>query len=108
VWWTGGAGSHQLLPSVVTRGSVEGGLGQAPVYHNPRLAFLDEATSAVSEDLVCIMYKEKGITLVSVGHRGSLRQFHQKVLSLGKCGRSKMQGVDSYNSMQSLVVENTP
>lgn len=80
------------------------------LYHNPRLAFLDEATSAVSEDLECAMYKgakEMGITLVSVGHRGSLRQFHQKVLSLGKCGRSRMHGVDSYNSMQSLVVENT-
>ena len=60
------------------------------LYHNPKLAFLDEATSAVSEDLVCIMYKEKGITLVSVGHRGSLRQFHQKVLSLWKSlGKSR-------------------
>ena len=27
------------------------------LYHNPRLAFLDEATSAVSEDLECAMYK---------------------------------------------------
>jgi hypothetical protein len=47
------------------------------------------------------MAKKKGIAMVSVsvGHRGSLRQFHQKVL------RSRMQGVDSYNSMQSLVVK---
>jgi len=80
------------------------------LYHSPRLAFLDEATSAVSEDLECAMYqgaKEKDITLVSVGHRGSLRQFHQKVLILGKCGGWRVQEVDKFNSMQSLVVENT-
>ena len=78
------------------------------LYHNPSMAFLDEATSAVSEDLECIMYnlaRERNITLVSVGHRGSLRQFHQKILIFGTGGRWKMQEVDSFDSMQSLVVE---
>ena len=57
------------------------------LYHNPRLAFLDEATSAVSEDLECAMYegaKEKGITLVSVWHRGCMRQFHLNSLLMVK------------------------
>ena len=36
---------------------------------------------------------------MSVWGTGSLWQFHQKVL------RSRMQGVDSYKSMQSLVVK---
>jgi len=78
------------------------------LYHNPSMAFLDEATSAVSEDLECTMYmlaRERNITLVSVGHRGSLRQFHQKILIMGTGGRWKMQEVDSFDSMQSLVVD---
>jgi len=53
--------------------------------------------------------RERNITLVSVGHRGEvvLRQFHQKILILGRGGRWKMQEVDSFDSMQSLVVDNT-
>jgi len=76
------------------------------IYHQPRLALLDEATSAVSEELEYLMYKgaiERGITLVSVGHRGSLRQFHQKVLCLEREGRWRVQGVESYRSQQSLM-----
>ena len=54
------------------------------LYRGPRLAVLDEATSGVSEDLETEMYSEatqRGLTLVSVGHRGSLRQHHHVALT---------------------------
>jgi len=49
----------------------------------PTIAFLDEATSALDEENEKLLYnlvKESGITFISVGHRGSLRQYHGKVL----------------------------
>jgi len=78
------------------------------LYHKPSLAFLDEATSAVSEDLECIMYKgasERNISFVSVGHRGSLRQFHHKLLIMGNNGRWNLRDMDRYESMESLAGE---
>lgn len=60
------------------------------LYHRPALAVIDEATSALSEDMEVELYQaclKSGITLLSVGHRRSLLQFHQKVLVLhGKDG----------------------
>ena len=55
------------------------------LYHRPAFAFLDEVTSAVDTDMEQQLYNaavEKGITLVSVGHRASLRAFHQQLLHL--------------------------
>jgi ABC-type uncharacterized transport system fused permease/ATPase subunit len=46
---------------------------------------LDEATSAVSITVEEELYRtcqELGITRVSVGHRTTLRQFHDKILEL--------------------------
>ena len=55
------------------------------LYHRPSMAFLDEATSALDMEMEEILYRdavEKGITLISVGHRASLRPFHQRLLHL--------------------------
>ncbi len=55
-------------------------------YHEPRYAFLDEATSAVSSDLEGLLYercKEKGITIISISTRASLRRYHTFNLQLG-------------------------
>lgn len=61
-------------------------LGIARVlYHRPALAFLDESTSAVTEAAEKEAYRlmrEAGITLVTVGHRSSLKALHERVLSL--------------------------
>ena len=53
----------------------------------PKFAFLDEATSALDEDNQRRIYElvlASGIGFISVGHRETLVQFHQRVLQL-KC-----------------------
>ena len=80
----------------------------ARLLHNkPRLAVLDEATSAVSEELESIMYSEAGragISLVSVGHRASLRQYHHQLLVIGQEGTWRIGSVQDYNSQSSLFL----
>jgi putative ATP-binding cassette transporter len=52
---------------------------------SPRFAFLDEATSALDEDNQHALYemlKNSGIGFVSVGHRQTLTQYHDRVLEL--------------------------
>lgn len=55
-------------------------------YHRPSLAFLDEATSALPKDMedkLIRMTRELGITMVTVGHRETLRKHHQWQLKIG-------------------------
>jgi len=54
-------------------------------FHRPLIALLDEATSALdvpSETRLYSVCKQLGITVVSVGHRESLRQLHDYNLKL--------------------------
>ncbi len=55
----------------------------------PSVVFLDEATSALDETAETALYRllraaEWRPTIVSVGHRGSLRQFHAAIVDLGR------------------------
>lgn len=55
-------------------------------YHEPRYAFIDEGTSAVSSDVEGLLYeraKEKGITLITISTRASLKKYHTYNLNLG-------------------------
>ncbi|KAF9889930.1 hypothetical protein FE257_006802 [Aspergillus nanangensis] len=55
-------------------------------YHEPRYAFLDEGTSAVSADVEGLLYeraKERGITVITISTRASLKKYHTYSLTLG-------------------------
>ena len=59
----------------------------------PKIAFLDEGTSALDEDNELTLYsllRKSGLTFVSVGHRSSLIQFHDFVLQLDGSGGWKL------------------
>lgn len=59
----------------------------------PSIAFLDEATSALDEDNERLLYerlRESRIAYVSVGHRSTLKEFHDTLLELSKDGSSEM------------------
>ena len=64
-------------------------------YHQPPFAMLDEATSQVSVDMEERLYTicaKLGITVVSVGHRQTLHDFHDVELKLdGKGGWEMVQ-----------------
>jgi vitamin B12/bleomycin/antimicrobial peptide transport system ATP-binding/permease protein len=54
--------------------------------NRPRYAFLDEATSALdpaNEELLYTKLARMPTTVISLGHRPSLRKFHTQVLRLG-------------------------
>jgi putative ATP-binding cassette transporter len=79
--------AHQLSPGEQQR------LGFARVLLvKPRVVFLDEATSALDEGLEHTLYtllREElpDCTIVSIGHRSSLRRFHDELLELLGDGR---------------------
>lgn len=56
------------------------------LYHEPRYAVIDEGTSAVSSDVEGLLYercKERGITLITISTRASLKRYHTYNLTLG-------------------------
>ncbi|CAK7567404.1 MAG: ATP-binding cassette long-chain fatty acid transporter pxa1 [Sporothrix epigloea] len=56
------------------------------LYHEPQYVFIDEGTSAVSSDVEGLLYevcKEKGITLITISTRASLKKYHTFNLILG-------------------------
>ncbi|MCP4781170.1 MAG: ABC transporter ATP-binding protein/permease [Hyphomicrobium sp.] len=75
------------------------------IISEPRFAFLDEATSAVDVKTEAILYdvlKASGATYVSVGHRESILQFHQRALTLLPECAWKLQPIDE------LMTSNPP
>ncbi|KYK55894.1 lipid transporter [Drechmeria coniospora] len=61
------------------------------LYHEPQYAVVDEGTSAVSSDVEGLLYetcKGKGITLITISTRASLKKYHtfNLVLGLGEKG----------------------
>lgn len=55
-------------------------------YHEPHYAFIDEGTSAVSSDVEGLLYeraKARGITLITISTRASLKKYHTYNLTLG-------------------------
>ncbi|MBF0752049.1 MULTISPECIES: ABC transporter ATP-binding protein/permease [unclassified Pasteurella] len=66
--------------------------------HKPKVAFLDEATASMDEGLEDAMYRllkeeQPTMTIISVGHRSTLKAFHQQqldILSKGEWSLSKI------------------
>nr|DBA14726.1 TPA: hypothetical protein GDO54_005652 [Pyxicephalus adspersus] len=59
-------------------------------YLQPKYAVLDEASSALSEEAEAELYSQctqLGMTLISVGHRRSLQEFHHLELRIGPGGQ---------------------
>ncbi|CAM1510157.1 Fc.00g004920.m01.CDS01 [Cosmosporella sp. VM-42] len=61
------------------------------LYHEPQYAIIDEGTSAVSSDVEGLLYetcKEKGITLITISTRASLKKYHtfNLILGMGESG----------------------
>ncbi|ESO94251.1 hypothetical protein LOTGIDRAFT_215742 [Lottia gigantea] len=72
-------------------------------YHQPQFAILDEATSQVNIEMEEILYSycnELNITLLSVGHRQSIRKYHNVELHLDGSGDWSMTNIieNSINS----------
>ena len=58
----------------------------------PAIAFLDEATSALDEEnerFLSEKLRASGITFVSVGHRSTLKEFHDRLFQLKNDGTSE-------------------
>ena len=59
-------------------------------FHKPEFVLMDEATSALDVDTeaLCMeMCKGLKMTLLSVGHRSTLRPYHERIILLDKTGR---------------------
>lgn len=57
------------------------------LYHEPRYVVIDEGTSAVSSDVEGLLYercKERGVTLLTISTRVSLKKYHTWNLDLGQ------------------------
>ena len=68
--------------------------------NSPRFAVLDEATSALDIETEKKLYgllKERELSLISVGHRPSLKDFHENILELNGLGDWKLLTSDKYN-----------
>ena len=66
----------------------------------PKFAFLDEATSALDEDNQAHLYKmlkQSGIGSISVGHRSTLIEYHDRLLLLDRSGSWEITDSASYS-----------
>ncbi len=67
----------------------------------PAIAFLDEATSALDEENERFLYEKlraSGIAFVSVGHRSTLKEFHDTLLLLKADGTSEISPLSKHGA----------
>ena len=72
----------------------------------PAIAFLDESTSALDEENERFLYEKlraSGIAFVSVGHRSTLKEFHDTLLLLKNDGSSEITALGSSGTSPEAV-----
>ena len=72
----------------------------------PKFAFLDEATSALDESNQTELYlqiKKSQIGYISVGHRTTLIEFHDRLLTLDRSGSWKIEDTSSLDGVEKRV-----
>ncbi|KAI5359684.1 Putative AAA+ ATPase domain, ABC transporter type 1, transmembrane domain-containing protein [Septoria linicola] len=82
----GGWDTRKMWQDVLSGGEKQRMAIARLLYHEPRYAFIDEGTSAVSSDVEGLLYetcKRKGITLITISTRASLKRYHSYTLTLG-------------------------
>jgi len=60
------------------------------LYHLPSIVIMDESTSAIdepNEEKVFIAIKKRGIGLLSVAHRSTVKKFHDSMLLMDRSGK---------------------
>ncbi|KAJ3438243.1 atp-binding cassette sub-family d member [Anaeramoeba flamelloides] len=70
------------------------------IYHKPRFAILDESTSALETDTekkIYLLLRKIGITIISIGHRDSLDEFHDQKLILQRNGNWRLEKIENFN-----------
>ncbi|ORC91525.1 ABC transporter [Trypanosoma theileri] len=70
------------------------------MYHQAMFLFLDECTSAISQDVELSLYKmlqRRGMTLITVSHREALKSLHHSIVN--------MDGMGGYSTYS---IENSP
>ncbi len=68
--------------------------------NSPQFAVLDEATSALDIETEKHLYnllRKRELSLISVGHRPSLKEFHENILELNGNGKWKLLTAETYN-----------
>ncbi|KAL1221510.1 ABC transporter D family member 2 [Cardamine amara subsp. amara] len=89
----GGLDSMHEWSSVLSLGEQQRLAFARLLLSQPKLALLDESTSALDETNEALLYQQiqlAGITYVSIGHRRTLTKFHNKVLHISTAdGKSK-------------------
>ena len=70
------------------------------MYHNPQILILDEATSALdvaTEDRLYSLLRQRELSVISIGHRPTLKSFHDTVLALDGQGGWQLLPAASYD-----------
>ena len=67
------------------------------LFHSPAFAIMDESTSAMDVPLEAMCLQrciDRGIGILSVGHRPTLQAFHTHMLTLARAGKYTLQALE--------------
>ena len=63
------------------------------LFHNPKVAYLDEATAAINGESVEPLYallKKKDVTIIAISHTNKNNDFFKQILTMEKDGFKKV------------------